>query len=80
VVVGNTDGAGIRLRNEPGLNGLTLAIYEDGDVFTVLNPDGDYTEYPVEADGYRWYRIQIVGNPDENLTGWAVGDFLVVTE
>ena len=77
VIVGNTSGQGIRLRNEPGLNGLTLAIYKDGDSFTVLNPDGDDTEYPVEMDGYRWYRIQVTGNPDENLTGWAAGDFLI---
>jgi hypothetical protein len=80
VVVANTAGAGIRLRNQPGTGGLTLAIYPEGESFTVLNPDGDYSSYPVEVDGYRWYRIQIANNPDENLTGWAAGDFLVASE
>ncbi len=80
VVVANTQGQGIKLRSLPSLEGVTLEIYADGDAFTVLNPDGDYTAYPVEADGYRWYRIQVDGNPDENLTGWAAGDFLTPTE
>lgn len=80
VVVANTAGAGIRLRNQPGTAGLTLAIYQEGDTFMVLNPDGEYSSYPVEADGYRWYRIQITGNPEENLTGWAAGDFLQPSE
>jgi hypothetical protein len=80
VVVANTAGAGIRLRSEPGTAGTTLAIYQEGDRFTVLNPDGEYSSYPVEADNYRWYRIQIADNPDENLTGWAAGDFLVASE
>jgi hypothetical protein len=80
VVVTNTAGAGIRLRNQPGTAGLTLAIYPEGESFIVLNPDGEYSSYPVEADGYRWYRIQIANDSDENLTGWAAGDFLVASE
>jgi hypothetical protein len=79
VVVGNTGGQGIRLRNEPGTSGQTLAIYRDGDRFIVLPPDGDYDSYPVELDDYRWYRIQ-VDDPEENLTGWAAGNFLVAAE
>lgn len=77
VRVGNTDGQGIRLRNQPSLTGQTLAIYKEGDPFVVLEPDGSDVAYPVEADDYRWYRIQVVDTPGENLTGWAVGDFLV---
>jgi hypothetical protein len=80
VIVANTAGAGIRLRNQPGTAGLTLAIYPEGESFTVLNPDGEYSSYPVEADGYRWYRIQIANDSDENLTGWAAGDFLAPSE
>ncbi|MEZ4832904.1 MAG: hypothetical protein R2873_13085 [Caldilineaceae bacterium] len=76
VIVANTEGQGIRLRNQPNRGALTLEIIEEGAAFTVLNPDGDYTEYPVEADGYRWYRIQIADSPGENLTGWAAADFL----
>jgi hypothetical protein len=79
VVVGNTGGQGIRLRSEPGTSGQTLAIYQDGERFIVLPPDGDYDSYPVELNDYRWYRIQ-VDNPEENLTGWAAGNFLVTVE
>lgn len=77
VVVGNTNGQGIRLRSAPGTASLTLAIYNDGSVFTVLNPGGDHNVYPVNADGYQWYRIQIADSPGENLTGWAAADFLI---
>jgi hypothetical protein len=80
VVVTNTAGAGIRLRSQPGTGSTVLDIYQEGDRFLVLNPDGEYSSYPVEADGYRWYRIQITGNPEENLTGWAAGDFLALGE
>ncbi|MBI1294559.1 hypothetical protein GC175_06335 [bacterium] len=76
VVVTNTVGQGIRLRNQPGTGALTLEIIQEGAVFTVLNPDGDFAQYPVEADGYRWYRIQVADTPESNLTGWAAADFL----
>lgn len=76
VVVTNTAGQGIRLRNQPGTGALTLEIIQEGAVFTILNPDGDFAQYPVEADGYRWYRIQVADTPESNLTGWAAADFL----
>lgn len=76
VVVTNTAGQGIRLRNQPGTGALTLEIIQEGAVFTILNPDGDFAQYPVEADNYRWYRIQVADDPESNLTGWAAADFL----
>jgi hypothetical protein len=76
VVVTNTAGQGIRLRNQPGTGALTLEIIQEGAAFTILNPDGDFAQYPVEADGYRWYRIQVADDPGSNLTGWAAADFL----
>jgi len=82
VVVYNTDGQGIRLRSAPNTNtdALTLGIYNDGAPFLVLSPGGDYGEYPVEADGYFWYRIRVVEDPADQLVGWAAGDFLVKSE
>jgi len=80
VVVGNTDGQGIRLRSAPGTEALTLGIYDDGAPFLVLSPGGDYASYPVEADGYFWYRIRVVNDPADQLVGWAAGDFLVSSE
>ncbi len=77
VVVGNTDGDGIRLRNAPGLNSLTLEIYLDGRAFLVLEPGSEFTSYPVEVDGYRWYRVQVADDPADQLVGWVAGDFLL---
>ena len=77
VVVGNTDGEGIRLRNAPGLNSLTLEIYLDGRAFLVLEPGSEFTSYPVEVDGYRWYRVQVADDPEDQLVGWVAGDFLL---
>ncbi len=79
VVVANTSGQGIRLRSSPGTGGLTLGIYNDDAPFLVLSPGGDYGDYPVEADGYFWYRIRVVNDPADQLVGWAAGDFLSVT-
>ncbi len=79
VVVGNTNGQGIRLRATPGTAALTLGIYNDGAPFLVLSPGGDYTDYPVQADGYFWYRIRVAEDPADQLVGWAAGDFLIVT-
>lgn len=77
VAVGNTNGQGIRLRSTPGTGALTLGIYNDGAPFLVLSPGGDYSDYPVEVDGYFWYRIRVVDDPADQLVGWAAGDFLV---
>ena len=80
VVVGNTNGQGIRLRSTPGTAGLTLGIYNDGAPFLLLSPGGDYEDYPVEADGYFWYRIRVLEDPADQLVGWAAGDFLVISD
>jgi len=80
VAVGNTKGQGIRLRSAPSTNSLTLGIYNDGASFLVLPPGGDYGDYPVEADGYFWYRIRVIEDPADQLVGWAVGDFLVISD
>lgn len=80
VTVANTGGQGIRLRSTPGTGGLTLGIYKDDAPFLVLSPGGDYGDYPVEADGYFWYRIRVVNDPADQLVGWAAGDFLVISE
>lgn len=80
VAVANTSGQGIRLRSAPGTGALTLGIYNDGAPFLILSPGGDYGDYPVEADGYAWYRIRVVEDPADQLVGWAAGDFLVFSE
>lgn len=80
VIVANTGGQGIRLRSAPGTGSQTLGIYDEGAPFLVLPPGGDYGDYPVEADGYFWYRIRVIEDPADQLVGWAAGDFLVERE
>ena len=72
VQVANTDGEGIRLRDEPSTSAVTLEIYKDGDLFTVVEPSSDYAGYPVEAETYRWYRIRA----EDGLVGWTVYEYL----
>ena len=77
VVVDNTDGEGIRLRNGPGLESLTLAIIDDGTPFIVLDTDGEQENYPVEADGFLWYRVRATTGAEQE--GWAASAFFRVS-
>lgn len=69
VQIAGTDGEGLRLRNEPGLNTTPLFMGFDSEVFMVR--DG-----PMQADGYTWWYL--VAPYDETRAGWAAGDFLEV--
>ena len=76
VQIANTDGEGIRFRSDASTASLTQEIYNDGALFTVLEPGGDYDSYPVEVEGLRWYRLQA----DDGLVGWTLYDFLAPVE
>lgn len=71
VQVGGTDGAGLRMRSEPGLSGSVNFTALDAEVFLVI--DG-----PVEADGYTWWRLE--APYDQTRNGWSAGDFLTPIE
>jgi len=62
-----TEGEGLRIRSEPGLNGEPVFLGFDSEAFLVQ--DG-----PREADGYTWWYI--VAPYDETRAGWAAADFL----
>jgi hypothetical protein len=53
---------------EPSVAAPRFGVYDAGTTFTVIEAGGDYTEYPVEVDGRRWYRVRA---PD-GLAGWLV--------
>jgi hypothetical protein len=72
VVIVSTGSSGVRLRAGAGLNFLTQGIYNDGDPFFVM-PGSDPDEvYPVENDGYTWWRVRAA----DGLIGWTVQEFL----
>jgi hypothetical protein len=67
VQISGTEGQGLRIRSEPGLNGNFEFLGYDSEVFVVK--DG-----PKQADGFTWWYV--VAPYDETRAGWAAADFL----
>lgn len=67
VQITGTDGEGLRLRADPGLNGTPVFLGYDEEVFQVR-------EGPQNLDGYVWWYL--VAPYDETRAGWAAADFL----
>jgi hypothetical protein len=67
VQITGTEGEGLRIRSEPGLNGNAEFLGYDSEVFIVK--DG-----PRQADGFTWWYL--VAPYDESRVGWAAADFL----
>ncbi len=67
VQIAGTNGEGLRIRSEPGLDGEPQFLGYDSEVFVVQ--DG-----PREVDGYVWWYL--VAPYDETRVGWAAADFL----
>lgn len=67
VQITGTQGDGLRIRSEPGLDGEPQFLGFDSEVFIVR--DG-----PREVDGYTWWYL--VAPYDETRVGWAAADFL----
>ena len=62
-----TEGAGLRMRREPGQAAETVFVGEESEIFEVK--DG-----PQQADGYTWWYL--VAPYDETRAGWAAADYL----
>ncbi len=67
VQVTGTDGAGLRMRSQPGLEGDVHFTAMDSEVFLVIGG-------PVAADGYTWWHLE--APYDQSRNGWSAGDFL----
>jgi hypothetical protein len=67
IVVIGTEGAGLAVRQGPGVDFAYLFVADDGEVFNVQ--DG-----PASADGYDWWYL--VDPADEDRAGWAVSDYM----
>ncbi len=71
IQISGTGGSGLRLRFQAGLNSEVRLLGAEGEIFLVM--DG-----PQEVDGYTWWYLE---NPqDRNRRGWAVADYLTLTE
>jgi hypothetical protein len=67
VQISGTEGQGLRIRKDPGLDGEFEFLAYDSEVFVVQ--DG-----PREVDGYVWWHL--VAPYDDTRVGWAAADFL----
>jgi hypothetical protein len=67
VQIAGTQGQGLRIRSNPGLQGEFLFLGLDSEVFIVR--DG-----PVELDGYTWWYL--TAPYDDLRAGWAASSFL----
>ena len=67
VQITGTNGEGLRIRSEPGLNGNPEFLGFDSEVFIIH--DG-----PRTVDGYTWWYL--VAPYDQSRAGWAASDFL----
>jgi hypothetical protein len=67
VQITGTEGAGLRIRKDPGQTGETVFLGEEEETFVVK--DG-----PKEADGYTWWYL--VAPYDDTRAGWAAADYL----
>lgn len=71
IQVSGTEGAGLRMRAQPGLDGAVEFTALDSEVFLVI--DG-----PVTEDGYQWWHLEAPYDATRN--GWSAGDFLTPIE
>jgi len=67
VQITGTEGQGLRIRAEPGLDGAFQFLAYDSEVFLIQ--DG-----PREVYGYVWWHL--IAPYDETRVGWAAADFL----
>ena len=69
VQISGTEGQGLHLRAQPGLDSSPLDLGYDSEVFQI-------TGGPQQADGYTWWYL--TAPYDQSRSGWAVQDYLSV--
>lgn len=71
VQITGTGGTGLRFRQTPSITAQVNFVASEAEIFIVK--DG-----PVQTDGYTWWYL--VGPFDETRNGWAVSDYLALTQ
>jgi len=71
VKVSGTEGAGLRLRSEPGLDSESQYLGLEDEIFKIENG-------PIEKDGYRWWYL--TAPFDSSRNGWAVSIYLRIDQ
>lgn len=71
VQISGTGGDGLRLRQEPSLNGEIVSLGLEGEIFTVKGG-------PEQRDGYVWWQLEAPLNPTRQ--GWAVSTYLELAQ
>lgn len=67
VKIQNTQGAGLKIRPNPGTGGNVTFIADEGELFII-------TEGPDDRNGYSWWKLVGFENPER--TGWGASAFL----
>ena len=70
------EGGQIRVHAEPSTYATTYGAFERGSAFTVMEPTGDFVDYPIEVDDTEWYRVRT----EQGLVGWVDARFLDAAE
>ncbi len=60
----------LRLYSDASSTSPIRDVYAAGALFTVLEPSGQYTAYPVVVNDQQWYRVRAA----DGLVGWAMLD------
>jgi hypothetical protein len=71
VQISGTSGVGLKVRQDPGLNGTMNFVANESEVFQVI--DG-----PVKKDNLIWWKL--VTPYDQARQGWAAADYLSLIE
>ncbi|MCL4561118.1 MAG: hypothetical protein M1281_10940 [Chloroflexi bacterium] len=71
VQIKGTGGDGLRLRSDPGTNGVPRFLGAESEVFHVESG-------PRQADGFTWWFL--VAPYDKNRSGWAVSNYLTIIQ
>lgn len=67
----NSNPEGLAVRGGPGRGNAIRGVVKDGTVLEILPKPEGVNEYPVSADGYRWWHVRT----EAGLIGWvAQGD------